>query len=135
MPSPPLPNELPLWPALLARLPAASASFTDHGTEKRCEGVWLHDLATNQGLPSRSTPTRMELRTVIMAKGADGYRAAFTLAEIDPALGNHKVLVANRCNGQPLPAGEGPLRLVVPGETRAARSVRQLASLAIIILP
>jgi DMSO/TMAO reductase YedYZ molybdopterin-dependent catalytic subunit len=45
------------------------------------------------------------------------------------------VLVASACDGKPLAASEGPLRLVVPGEIRAARSVRQLRALRVVGLP
>lgn len=45
------------------------------------------------------------------------------------------VIVADRCNGAALPAGDGPLRLVVPGAARGARAPRQLTRLAARELP
>jgi DMSO/TMAO reductase YedYZ molybdopterin-dependent catalytic subunit len=45
-----------------------------------------------------------------------------------PAL---SLLVADKCDGQPLAAADGPLRLVVEGETRGARSVRQLTGITL----
>jgi hypothetical protein len=38
------------------------------------------------------------------------------------------ILLADRRDGQPLAAAEGPLRLVVPDEKRHARWVRQVRS-------
>lgn len=130
-----LPTELPLDAATLARLPAASASFTAHGETQRCEGVLLSDLATAAGLPAGEALRGPALSTLVLAEAIDSYRVAFTLGELDPKLGARTVLVATRCNGKPLDAANGPLRLVVPGEVRAARSVRQLQRLRVVTLP
>jgi hypothetical protein len=126
-----VPAELPLDAASLARLPAASAKLTAHGSTLRCDGVWLADLAAAAGLPSGDALRGPALTIAIVAEAADGYRTAFTLAELDAKLGNHPVLVATRCDNKPLDSETGPLRLVVPGEVRAARSVRQLQRLKV----
>lgn len=130
-----LPPSLPLDTASLARLPRATATLTAHGQTHSCDGVWLADLAAAGGLPAGSDVSGDALSIVIRAEAADGYRVLFTLAEIDRKLGNRPVLVADRCDGKPLAADDGPLRLVVPGEVRAARSVRQLQALRIQQLP
>jgi hypothetical protein len=126
-----LPPELPLDGASLARLPVASATLTAHGRTSQCDGVWLSDLAVAAGLPAGEALRGPALTIAIIAEAADGYRAAFTLAEIDPKLGNRRVLITGRCDNAPLASDDGPLRLVVPGEARAARSVRQLQRLKI----
>lgn len=126
-----LPARLPLDAASLARLPRASAALTAHGETHMCEGVWLADLAVATGLPSGQAVSGPALSILIRAEAGDGYRVVFTLSEVDRKLGNHPVLIADRCDGKPLAAAEGPLRLVVPGEARAARSVRQLLALTI----
>lgn len=130
-----LPANLPLDAATLARLPAATATLTAHGQSQTCTGVWLTDLAAAAGLPAGEALRGPALTTLIVAEAADGYRAVFSLAELDAKLGNRSVLVANACDGQPLAAADGPLRLVVPGEARAARSVRQLRALRVVGLP
>jgi Oxidoreductase molybdopterin binding domain len=130
-----LPDQLPLDTAALGRLPVASASLTAHGETQRCDGVWLSDLAAAAGLPAGDAVRGPALTTLIVAEAADGYRVAFSLAEIDAKLGGRAVLIATRCNGKPLDAASGPLRLVVPGEARAARSVRQLQRLRVVALP
>lgn len=129
------PAELPLDAATLARLPAASAALTAHGKSQPCSGVWLADLAAAAGLPAGEALRGPALTTLIVAEAADGYRVAFSLAELDAKLGNRAVLVATACDGKPLTKADGPLRLVVPGEVRAARSVRQLRALKVTILP
>jgi hypothetical protein len=130
-----LPASLPLDAATLARLPVATATLTAHGQSQTCSGVWLADLSRAAGLPSGEAVRGPALTTLIVAEAADGYRVAFSLAELDAKLGNHSVLVASACDGKPLAADDGPLRLVVPGEVRAARSVRQLTALRVVALP
>ena len=61
----------------------------------------------------------------------DGYRVVFALSELDPTLGNRQVLLVDRENGQPLPAGTGPWRLVVPSDPRPARWVREVNAIAV----
>jgi DMSO/TMAO reductase YedYZ molybdopterin-dependent catalytic subunit len=130
-----LPASLPIDAATLARLPAANATLTAHGKSHQCSGVWLADLAAAAGLPAGEALRGPALMTLIIAEAADGYRVAFSLAEVDAKLGNHKVLLASACDGKPLTADDGPLRLVAPGEVRAARSVRQLRALKVLSLP
>lgn len=130
-----LPASLPLDAATLARLPAARATLTAHGQSHMCTGVWLADLAAAAGLPAGEALRGPALTTLIVAEAADGYRVAFSLAEVDPKLGNRSVLVASACDDKPLVEADGPLRLVVPGEMRAARSVRQLKALRVVAAP
>ncbi|WP_439545943.1 hypothetical protein [Sandarakinorhabdus sp.] len=69
--------------------------------------------------------------TLIIAQPVDIDRALFWLGEIDAKLANRRALLAHRCDGQPLPAENGPLRLVVACEARATRSIRQLVALRV----
>ncbi len=130
------PLAIPFDAAARAGLPAASAMLTAHGDNVTCEGVWLGDLLARAGLPSGEALRGPALATMVVADAADGYRTVFSLGELDAKLGNRQVLVADRCNGKPLAAADGPVRLVVPGEARAARSVRQLTRLqAVVVAP
>lgn len=130
-----VPATLPIDVATLAALPKAAAQLTAHGKTQSCEGVWLADLVAAAGLPSGDALHGPALQTLIVAEAADGYRVAFSLGEIDAKLGNAQVLITGVCDGQKLSAEEGPLRLVIPGEKRAARSVRQLRTLRVVTLP
>ena len=117
---------VPFDAAAQAGLPRASVTFNDHGKAVPCEGVWLIDLVARAGVPVGEAVRGPALTTVIIADAADGYRAVFSLGEIDRKLGAAPVLVADRCGGVSLGEAAGPLRLVVPGDGRGARSVRQL---------
>ena len=73
---------------------------------------------------------QMELAALVVG-AADGYRVVFTLPEIDPAFNDRLILLADRRDQQLLSSEEGPLRLIVPGEKRQARWVRQVTTVTI----
>jgi hypothetical protein len=56
---------------------------------------------------------------VLMVEAADGYKVAFALAEVDPAFAVRDVIAADKRDGKPLDAKEGPLRVVAPGGQEA----------------
>ena len=68
----------------------------------------------------------------MIAEGGDGYQVIFTLAEVDPELANERILVADKRDGKPISAQQGPLRLVVAGDKRPARSVRMLQQIQVV---
>lgn len=69
-----------------------------------------------------------------MVEAIDGYKVVFALAEVDPAFATREILVADKRDGKPLDAKEGPLRIVAPGDKRAARWVRQVTTLRIVVV-
>ena len=65
----------------------------------------------------------------LVATGADGLQALVSLAEISPELGNQRVLIAYRLDGQPLERGLA--WLVVVGDGKAGRSVSALEAIEV----
>lgn len=126
------PVEVRLDEAAIARLPKITAQGESHGQKLSCEGVALYELLRASGaMPA--TPLRgPQLARVALVRARDGYRAAFSLGELDPSLGNRPVVLTRRCNGADLPADDGPWRLIVPGESRPARWVRQVESVRVV---
>ena len=125
-------SPLRLDAAALAAMPPAKASWIVHGAPLSCTGAWLIDVLAAAGVEAGDAVKGAALTRAVVAAAADGYRVAFTLGELDRKLGNVPVLVASRCNGEPLTDTEGPLRLLVAGEARGARSVRQLERLTVV---
>jgi DMSO/TMAO reductase YedYZ molybdopterin-dependent catalytic subunit len=116
----------------LARLPRHTVQTRDPaGQVVRFEGVALGEVLKAAGAPVGDTLRGPELTKFLLVRGADDYRAVFALPELAPAFTEAVVLVADRRDGQPLDAKEGPLRLVVPHERRPARWVRQVVSLTV----
>lgn len=87
------------------------------------------------GAPSGNALRGPALLMAVVVEARDGYRVAFTLGELDPLLGKAEVVLADRCNGAMLDAEDGPFRLAVAGDTRGARSVRQVVTLQLVAVP
>jgi hypothetical protein len=66
-----------------------------------------------------------------LIEAADGYRAVFALAEVDPSMTDQIVLVADRRDGKPLEDSLGPYRLIVPRDKLHSRWVRQVAKISV----
>ena len=80
------------------------------------------------GVPLGAELRGSNMAMYLLVEAADDYRVVFALPELDPAFTERVILLADRRDGQPLAAAEGPLRLVVPDEKRHARWVRQVRS-------
>ncbi len=108
---------------------AGSTPVTDTYT-----GVSLWTLIQDSGLLTDSSIKNDLLRYVVVAIGSDGYRAVFSMGEIDPAFGNQQDLVAYANSAGQLGAGGqgGAMRLIVPGDHAGGRYVSNLVSLQVI---
>jgi hypothetical protein len=104
------------------------------GAAHRYEGPSLGDLVQSVGAPPG--PLRgPALGDVVVVRGADGYRVAFALADLDPATTRPTIILADSMDGGPLPANQAPFRLVVEGDLRPARSVRMVAAVTVEAAP
>jgi hypothetical protein len=97
-------------------------------------GVSLWNLIQDAGLLTNPAIKNDVLNFVVVATGSDGYRALFSLGEIDPAFGNQAVIVAFQDQQGQLGTGgtSGALRVVVPGDVAGGRYVSNLTSLQVI---
>lgn len=113
----------------LRALPATTldvAFLTSRGEEKaRYTGVLLWDVLRANGLIDGSRH-HGELRQMLRVAGRDGNVVLFSGGEIAPGLGNEPILLAYARDGTPLAPDTG-IRLIVPGDTRGARSVVDVA--------
>ena len=64
-----------------------------------------------------------------MVEAADGYRVVIALLELDPGFTDLVILLADKVNGHVLNSSDGPFRIIVSGEKRMARWVRQVTVL------
>lgn len=116
----------------LAAMPRQSVRAKDHkGVESTWEGVAVNDLLTKAGARVGEKLRGGALADYLVVEASDGYRAVFALAEIDPAFTDRTILLADRRDGRPMTEPEGPLRIVVPGEKKHARWVRQVTKLTL----
>ena len=116
--------------ATLQGLPHREISATDdHGVTATYRGVAIRDVLTQASVPAGEAIRGKIMTRYVVVDASDGYRAVFSLAELDPAYTDRTVLIADTRNGAPLSAHDGPLQIIVPGEKRDARWVRQVTGL------
>jgi hypothetical protein len=101
------------------------------GKEAEFEGVLLVAVLKEAGVKFGSDLRGPALANYLVVEAADGYRAVFSLPEVDPDYTDHIILLADRRDGKPLGREEGPLRVVVLGEKRHSRWVRQVIALTV----
>jgi hypothetical protein len=119
----------------LSKLPQQTVKVTDHGTPATFEGVLLSDVLSKVSGPTGEPFNKTVASYYLIAEAHDGYKAVFTWAEIDPTFADRTVYVVTKREGNPLTAKDGPYELIVPGERRFSRWVRQLKLLRIEPLP
>jgi Domain of unknown function (DUF4440)/Domain of unknown function (DUF3471)/Oxidoreductase molybdopterin binding domain len=113
--------------AQLQRFPERTVKAGGPGGEEHSyAGVALGDLLRDAGMPGGADLHGRYLRYYAVAQAADRYSVVFALPELDPAYTDKTVLVAWARDGQPLPADEGPLAIVVPDDKHPARWVSRL---------
>ncbi len=117
------------WWAPERRLPRQTLSLTAHGEIHVYEGATLASVLERLDAPLGPRLRGEALKTYVVVRAADGYVVVFSLAEIDPAMSPTAVILADGADGAPLSAEEGPLRLVVEGDARPARSARQVTAI------
>ncbi len=127
-----VPQPLALSGGDLAKLPRQEIRAKRHdGVESQFAGVPLVEILAKAGAPIGKELRGPAMALYLVVEAADGYRAVFALSELDPAFTDRVVLLADRRDGQPLSMRDGPLQVVVPGEKKHARWVRQVIRLRV----
>ena len=118
--------------AALAGMPHIRVTAAAHeDPPAQWSGVGLDELLRRAGAPLDQPLRGRVLARYVRVTAADHYQAVFALAELDPSMARTPVLLADARDGQPL-AADGPLRLVVPGDKRAARWVRGVVAIEVV---
>ena len=114
--------------AELQAMPATTVevSHTGHNGAQtnRYTGVLLWTLL-KAAEPIDENGPRTHLQHTIRATGQDGYSVVLAIGEIEPDFEGKQVLVAYAQDGQALTS----LKLVVPADAKAGRSVRDLVAI------
>ena len=118
--------------ASLAAMPRASATASaHHEPPSHWQGVALEDVLLSAGAPSGEALRGHTMTTVVRVSASDHYQVVFSLADLDPMLGNEQVILADTQDGHPI-AKDGPYRIVVPGDKRPARWIRNVTTIEVI---
>lgn len=112
--------------AALSALPRTTASVERNGGRVAYTGPLLWQVLEAGGAaPAYGVAARLAL----LVTASDGYTAVLSLGEIAPELGNRPVLLGLSADDASI--GAFP-RIVVPGERRGARGVRDVVRLTVL---
>jgi DMSO/TMAO reductase YedYZ molybdopterin-dependent catalytic subunit len=126
---------LSLSPEELKAMPRKSVEVRDEdGRTVAYEGVLVGEILRRAGAKVGPDMRGNGVATYVVASASDGYQVVFSLAELDPAFTGSEVIVADIIDGKSLFAYQGPLRMIAPRDTRAARSIRMLERLEVVQL-
>jgi DMSO/TMAO reductase YedYZ molybdopterin-dependent catalytic subunit len=119
----------------LAKMPHETATLAEpDGSKVDYQGVPLAEILNKAGIPAGKEMRGKALAGYVLVEARDGYQVVFSLGELDPGLAGTRVFVADQRDGKPLPAQQGPIRLVVSTDKRPARSVRMVERLHVVQL-
>ncbi len=121
--------------AELKAMPRAPMKVTDEkGRTAAYDGVLLADVLRRAGAAAGPTLKGKALSSYVVITARDDYQVVFSLAELDPAMGDSNVLLADTMDGAPISAAQGPLRIIVPHDTQSSRWVRQVERIEVVQL-
>jgi hypothetical protein len=116
----------------ISNLPHTTVKVSDHDAPAQFDGVSLASLLSGANIQLGDKMRGPRMTEVLLVEAADGYKAVFALAEVDQAFAVRDIILADKRDSKPLDAKEGPFRIVVPGDKRGARWVRQVTALRVI---
>ena len=116
----------------LQSMPSDSVEVVHDGASHWFHGVRLNELLRRAGIPTGRSLRGDAMNLVMRLSAADGYRITLSLSELEPDFTDRTAIVAYRMGDGALSEKDGPLRLVISGEKRGARMIRQLTEIRIV---
>lgn len=101
------------------------------GGDHTYSGVMLADILKKAGATMGADLKGENLSKYLLVEASDGYQIIFALAELDKSFTDRAIILANQMDGKPLPAGDGPFRIIVQDEKKPARCEKQVVSLKV----
>jgi Oxidoreductase molybdopterin binding domain len=135
VPSPSTAEVLPFDPTKLEGLETVEIKVTEDGQTVTYSGIALASLLEKQVKGSTTMPGLRSLSdAVLLVRGSDGYQAAASAAAVamDPKGGRYLLAIAR--NGKPLDKGQGPVRLIIPGDPKHVRWVKDVVKIRLVHL-
>ncbi|GAB3762660.1 molybdopterin-dependent oxidoreductase [Spirosoma pomorum] len=116
----------------LKAIPHTNVTAKDRdGKEHTYAGIPLVDLLRQAGTSVGGELRGKDLAKYVVVKAADNYEVVFALPELDPEFATRTIILADSVDGAALASGTGPYRVVVPGEKKPARWIREVKSIEI----
>lgn len=102
------------------------------GKEHQYKGVIVAALLEKAGVTLGSKLRGENLTKYLVVEAADGYEVIYSLPELDPEFSNQVPILAIEKDGQEIPNGEGPFRIIAPNDKRPARWIREVRQIKVL---
>ena len=123
---------LTLTLAALDTMKKVSLTVTNRNDTKHIyTGVDLFSILKKAGVTLGEELKGRNLTKYILTEASDGYQVVFSLAEADPSFSQKKIILATRKDNALLPINEGPFHIIMEGELRQSRFIKQVISIKI----
>lgn len=120
-------TQVNLSPLSIDKMKKTQITAKDHHEKEHVySGVELYVFLKQAGVTLWPELKGRNLSKYLLVKASDGYQVVFSLAEADPEFSDKKILLANRKDGALLGPDEGPFHLIIEGEKRKPRFIRQV---------
>ncbi|MFY0254432.1 molybdopterin-dependent oxidoreductase [Chitinophaga sp. 30R24] len=116
----------------IANMKKVTVAGTDRdGKEHLYSGVAVADILQRAGVIMGPQLRGENMLKYLLIKSGDGYEVLFSLPELDTTFSSRVIILADQVDGQPLPKGKGPFRIVVPGEKKPARWIWEVTEMTV----
>jgi hypothetical protein len=104
------------------------------GQQHRYSGVLLADVLTQADVTVGEGSAKRVVKSYVLVNAEDKYQAVYAMAEFEPMFTGNQIIVADEVDGKPLPTGTGPFQMIVPGEKKFGRWVRQVKEIKLVTI-
>jgi DMSO/TMAO reductase YedYZ molybdopterin-dependent catalytic subunit len=101
------------------------------GKDHTYSGVILSSILQKAGVTLGKDLRGENLTKYVLVEASDGYQVVFALAELDQGYTDRTIILADKADGKPLPAGDGPFRIVVQDEKKPARCIKMVTGIKV----
>jgi DMSO/TMAO reductase YedYZ molybdopterin-dependent catalytic subunit len=101
------------------------------GKEHTYTGVTLAEILQKAGITMGKDPKGKGITQYVLIDAKDGYQVVFALAELDKDFTDRKIILADKVDDKPLPESVGPLQVIVEGEKKAGRCIKQVIAIKV----
>jgi len=116
-----------------ARLPHKTVKVKSPGGKASFySGVPLEELLEHMGAVFGKERRQANLGSIVLVESVDQSSVLFAMAELETALSDKQILLADAKDGKPLTAPEGPFRIIVPDEKDTTRWAKQVWAIYIV---
>ncbi len=128
-----VPKPYTLSAATMKQMKRVTLNLKAHdGQMHQFSGVLLADVLTEADVSVGEGSAKRAVKSYVLVNAEDKYQAVYAMAEFEPMFTGNQIIIADEVDGKPLPANTGPFQMIVPGEKKFGRWVRQVKEIKLI---